>query len=127
MGYSMCQLNSSFKIKKENFQATALEILKNKVCFTNLIELNHLPTILDSLGWDTVIDPDSGDIIDINFVGENMHDEEDLFRIIAPFVEPGSFIQMNGGSIDFWEWRFDGKTCKEVPGKVVFEEEPEEE
>lgn len=52
------------------------------------------------------------DITCIRFIGKKLENEITLFKTIAPFVKPGSYIQMIdivGGEL--WRWFFDGETC----------------
>ena len=65
---------------------------------------------------------ESGDVISLNYTGEKLGDEQYLFGAIAPYVEKGSFIDMQGEDGAIWRWAFDGKELKEISGKVVYEE-----
>lgn len=61
-------------------------------------------------------------IIGITFDG-NKHDgtEEEMFNVIASFVKAGSYIEMQGEEGKRWRWMFDGETCKEKPGEIIWD------
>lgn len=63
-----------------------------------------------------------GKVEGILFDGDRMSDDIPIFlKEIAPFVKAGSYIEMEGEDGGIWRWVFDGKTMKEIDGKVVFE------
>ena len=70
--------------------------------------------------WEVEEDEDHN-IISINFCGEKSGDDLILFDAIAPFVEPGSMIEMLGEDGAKWRWIFDGKTCEEKYAKIVWD------
>lgn len=61
---------------------------------------------------------DAGDIVKVQFDGEKSGDDMYLWTAIAPFVEPNSYIEMQGEDGAQWRWVFDGKTVTEVQAKV---------
>lgn len=63
---------------------------------------------------------DKGNVIGIDFEGEKLGDEDHLWKAIAPFVTPDSYIEMSGEDGDFWRWYFDGSTVVEQAGKVEY-------
>ncbi len=135
MGYGMTQVSARFHIKKEN-HTKALEAIKSmagkETCDisshypahfswvrSNFVSSSCLEEALNCWRWDPDLDSD-GNIIDLNFNGEKYGDDNSLFKTIAPFVEDGSEIEMRGEDGGYWKWMFDGNTCKEVQGKVVY-------
>jgi hypothetical protein len=66
-----------------------------------------------------VIDADV-DIIGVDFQGEKIGEEKFLWNALAPFIEPGSYIEMQGEDGERWRWTFDGKTCTEIQAKVTW-------
>lgn len=71
--------------------------------------------------WLWEVDEDSiGDISDIRFGGEKIGDEIHLFNAIAPYVESGSFIEMEGEDGVIWRWFFKDGRMEEQEGTVVF-------
>ena len=66
--------------------------------------------VLEAWRWEADVDEATGDISYVHFRGEKLGDDEVLWRAIAPFVESGSYIEMNGEDGGAWCWRFvDGK------------------
>lgn len=130
MGYNMRQSAASFKVKKENKAAVvkALQEMPDDdyayMDGSDWRDLNNIPDILGEWGWNvkmeqtkTVENGDeiirTGDVIGISFAGESIGDEHKMFQAIAPFVEPGSFIEMTGEDGSTWRWIFDGSTCEQ--------------
>lgn len=70
---------------------------------------------------------DPGDIIGIDFVGEKLGDDAQLFQAIAPFVESGSYIRMRGEDGTTWEYRFRNGVMKEVQARLVWDDDDDEE
>jgi hypothetical protein len=57
-------------------------------------------------------------VIGISFMGEGYSNDIEMFNILAPFVEEGSFIEMSGEDGSIWRWVFDGQTCQEKQPEV---------
>jgi len=57
--------------------------------------------------------PTEPNVIGIKFEGENNGSDKEIFEVIAPYVEEGSYIEMCGEEGEIWRWVFDGKTCVE--------------
>jgi hypothetical protein len=83
----------------------------------DLSEIQTLEEMLESWRYETVIDAD-GNVVDLSFLGEKIGQEDLLWQAIAPFVEPGSFIEMSGEDGAHWRWIFDGETCQEQKAKI---------
>lgn len=73
---------------------------------------------LERCRWD--VDSTTGAIVD--FLGENIGDEDTIFAVIAPFMEPGGYIQMLGEDGERWRWCFDGKVCAQKTARVEWED-----
>lgn len=57
----------------------------------------------------------------ISFEGENQDGtEHEMFNAIAPFVEPGSYIEMQGEDGAIWRWVFQDDTCIEKAAEIGF-------
>lgn len=54
------------------------------------------------------------------FTGEKLGDDVLLFSAIAPFVKAGSYAEMRGEDDLHWRWVFDGDTCTEMDGELVW-------
>lgn len=63
---------------------------------------------------------EDGDIIRIDFTGEKIGDEIEFFKAIAPYVKPGSYLEMSGEDGARWRWYFDGVTCEEQAAKITY-------
>lgn len=86
-------------------------------------EFLNAKTLEDAMwAWRWQIESDDlGDIYCIMFEGEKIGNDDILFGAIAPFVEAGSFIEMQGEDGAMWRWSFDGKTMTEQNAKVTWE------
>ena len=82
-----------------------------------------LESALSALDW-VAENNQQGDIEGLYFNGEKLRDEDDWLTYIAPYVEKGSCLTMLGEDGYHWCWYFDGKTCKEYIGEVVFPQMP---
>lgn len=139
MGYYIDQVGSNFFIRKENIQSAWDALIK--------LFKTEEKSILDSSGYhyswidtDTVLnaktfieamsearwdmeEDDNGNIDSIYFNGEKYGDEEIILGAIAPFVEPGSYIEIQGEEYDRWRWEFKDGMLYEVYGKWVWNDE----
>lgn len=92
----------------------------------NFVEARYIEEAMTAWRWcvtyDDSIEPNANDITDINFEGEKLGDDIILFEAIAPYVEAGSYIQMQGEDGLIWRWVFNGKTVKEVNAKLSFDQ-----
>lgn len=118
MGYYMDQGETVFKIKKENLPA-ALEAIrelhgketihdrKNGFSWVDndFHKKENIGDTLESWRWEPEFD-EEGNIVNIQFSGEKLGDEEILFQQIAKFVEHESFITVRGEGTD-WKWVFE--------------------
>lgn len=111
MGYSVSQTDSKFTVKASNLPAA----LAAATAWTAL-SLSSVAEALGEDGWEATVDQQTGDITDIAFQGEKMYPadlgEDDLLFHLAPFVEPGSYIEMRGEDGKRWRWLFDGTSVK---------------
>ena len=117
-----------FFIRKDNF-ARALEAIKllaekqEKYDWVDSSEFRNSPTLADALGkwrWDAEINKD-GDIDNICFRGQKIGSDEVLFNAIAPFVEDGSYIEMQGEDGVMWRWVFEDGVCKEKNATITWD------
>lgn len=78
-------------------------------------------TLEDALSdwrWSAETDADDN-IIGLEFEGENLGDEETLFETLAPFIEPGGYIDCEAEG-QHWRWYFNGVTTEELVGRIVY-------
>lgn len=129
VGYNMNQAESEFHIAALD-KGPALSALKGMVANgakfmwvtnTEVLEADSLREALVAWGWRPKIHHESGDVVNIQFEAEKIGDEEQLFAVLAPFIAPGSYIEMVGEDGDRWRWVFDGTTCQTVRAKVSWE------
>lgn len=134
MGYCITVTDNQLKIKQENFQK-CLEAIKslhgqetnnyqNKSHFSwvdeKFYQLNSLDQILNEWRWKPLYD-ENGNIQQLEFNGEKLGDDEILFKTLAPFIEPDSFINFRGEDNEHWQYAFNGKTIRELKGEVIFQ------
>ena len=110
MGYYITVSESKFKIKVENLES-AFKACKEKltgqyhwVDTEYTLNTNNIVEYLNEWRW--CIEIEDGNIIDIEFDGEKLGDDEELFKVLAPFVESGSYIEISGEDGDLWRWVF---------------------
>ncbi len=139
MGYHIRQRGSDFRIKKDNFAAAlaAIKALANKpeqmgggnstgerwyswVDMNELAAAETLPLALSAWRWEVDCSDETGDVFNITFCGEKLGDDTILFETLAPFVEKGSYIDMEGEDGSLWRWAFDGGGVVELTGEVSY-------
>lgn len=128
MGYSATIMESSFFIDNTD-KNKAMEILlklneshpKLKwIDYEDLSDCTTFENTISEFGW--LVEPDeNGNIVDIEMDWEKIGDELIFFDAIAPVVKSGSYIQMSGEDGQIWRWAFDGKNCKEIFPKIIWE------
>lgn len=135
MSYEMVQLGQEFKIKAEHKDAAFKSLnkwakkieaeyrKKYGVCYSPVGGANNLEDALSCLGWDADLNA-TGDITELYFKGERLHDEDDWLEIIAPYVQRGSRLEMRGGDDYLWCWYFDGIHCNTYNGKIIYPDIP---
>ena len=117
MGYSISQGDTKFRVKANNLQAAAEAISKG-------LHFHQTISVVEALEedrWEANVDPTTGDIVDVEFIGEKGSQDllkEDVLYWLAPFVEAGSYIEMAGEDHAQWRWVFDGKAVKTVHAKI---------
>jgi hypothetical protein len=117
MSYSIQINKAEFRIRAENQRAALLAARKlpeTKYAYVdrNWRKARDLYATFEAWGYEpTMEDGDGapGDIIELSTSNEVLGDEERLFEAIAPYVEPGSYIEYAGRDGDMWRWSFDGK------------------
>jgi hypothetical protein len=123
MGYGITLKQSKFYIDNKNRDKALSAIKRNKKIWEGVDprwvkEIESATTLEDALwclGWDFQgLGEDGKKLQRIFFVGENLWEDEKLFRVIAPYVKSGSYIEMFGEDGEQWRWCFEkGKLiCK---------------
>lgn len=132
MGYCMDQRESSIFIAKKDRPKlkAAINALMSRasaqpggkfrwVDTATVLQARKLDEQLEEWLWAPEYDAD-GNIIDLIFQGEKAGDDIELFKAIAPYVQAGSFIEMQGEDGTLWRWHFDGADCEELDAEVRF-------
>ncbi len=84
-----------------------------------VLKSKNLEEALKEWRWDPEVDDDLN-IINLDFTGEKLGDDFELFKAIAPFVQDGSYIEMSGEDGDIWRWIFEGGKCIERNASITF-------
>lgn len=142
MGYFMDQRDTKFTIKKENFEA-ALKALKDLfrdernmpiydwingtkhphfswVSTKEVLDSESLCQALSAIRWSPDVDSNE-DINYITFEGEKSGNENIFFATIAPYVENGSYIGMEGEDGYLWRWVFNNGEVKETTPTIIWD------
>jgi len=149
MGYCMDQMDQKFRIKKENFDA-ALQAIKKLgetvdedgrggsysggqkqetwyswVTTSEFVNAETLKQAIAAWRWEVEVEKlpfgEEGDIIDIYFEGQKFGQDEVFLEAIAPYVEEGSYIEMQGECGARWRWLFKDGGLKEQSATIIWE------
>lgn len=135
MGYCMEQRDcAGFKIKAENVQKAlkAIQALHGKESIKDasgrhfswvgedFYKIDNLKDMLREWRWEGDFDED-GNIVYLSFCGEKLGDDEVLFEALAPFIESGAEIEMEGEDGSLWKWCFENGEMREKHGRVVYD------
>jgi hypothetical protein len=86
-----------------------------------LAEASDLKSFLDELGYLLGIDSD-GEADYLDTYGEvNYRGDEYLFAALAPFVQPGCYVELQIGA-SFYRWEFDGTYLFEFKGDIYYKD-----
>lgn len=113
----MNQVNSKFTMRLENQQKAfeAIQSLHGKNYSwvdPAFVKATDLVTIMKQWRWSPSVD-DGDNIVEIEFTGEKLGQDQIFFNAIAPYVEDGSFIEMKGSDDGHWKWSFENGKLKE--------------
>ena len=120
MGYSIRQSDDKFTIRKENYEKILLASNCKVKLYNGEVDTDCIYNLFDGNRWEVDFD-DYGNLDGIQFTGENGHAGDDWLPVIAPYVEPGSFIEMFGEDGRRWRLNFDGNTMTVQHAKIVWE------
>lgn len=139
MSYFMYQIGGDFTIPSSKKQM-AFDLLKKWELneFDSKVDRYHISSRYENhpvnnaesledafseYDWEAETD-DAGNITGICFVGEKLIDEDAWLSAIAPAVRKGSKLMMVGENGYNWCWYFDGTTCTEYFGEVIYPNVP---
>jgi hypothetical protein len=142
MGYCIEQRASDFRVKKENFKPM-LKAIESLMALTDRmsggssyrekwfawvdtskvlqgVENNDIFYAMEAWRWFVERD-EEGNISGIFFEGEKYGDDDLLMAAIAPYVENGCYIEMQGEDGEMWRWCFDHGKLINKEAKIVWE------
>jgi hypothetical protein len=124
MGYYVNQGDSRFWIRAEKIPA-AFEALKalgsaHSWVSADADKAQNFEELIQCWRWSVYHDKESGDIDEICFDGEKYGDEEWLFDAIGPYVEAGSYINLQGEDGCVWRFYFNGSEAFMQDGITIF-------
>ena len=127
---SSCRFDLELSTSKAATLPTKEDILKSVKAAQQMLEpetrlsgnkrmaIAHLKDAEEML---TAVPEDVILVTGISFDGERQDGTETaMFDSIAPFVEPGSYIEMQGEDGEVWRWVFDGVNCIEKNAEITF-------
>jgi hypothetical protein len=82
------------------------------VTMSHLLQAKTLEDALEEFGWKPQVDSD-GNITGFDFWGTKIGSEEELFSIIAPYVEDNSYLEVGGEEGAMWRWAFKDNELRE--------------
>lgn len=109
--------SANFKIKKEH-HAAVLSIM-NEYNGSSLSDFSDIFSIFYEFGWDVSFDS-AGNIAGAYFEYGPSDDDEEWLNLIAPYVQPGCYLEMTNEDGYRWAWYFDRKTCTEYAGDTHY-------
>lgn len=122
MSYNIIQQETQFFMEKSNLEAACKALLNvtSDCKWFDMTEASSLINVVDQFGWYLEFD-DDGNVNYIEFLLECIGEEKRLFNTIAPYVRPGSYIQMIGEDDAMWRWFFDGMRCIKQKPTIIWE------
>lgn len=121
MAYTICQLTSNFKLTNMDNALEALKkIVNNANSFKECEKINtsqasDLVSAMAYLGWNLKVE--NNNVCDIHLYDDcAKYSIKDIkvFNAIAPYVEAGSFINIEGEDGSLFSYQFDGEKCNEI-------------
>lgn len=122
MSYNMTQHDTQFFMDKSNLESArqALRSAAADCKWFNTRNARSLENAAYQFGWDLEFDDDDN-VNGIHHLLECAGEEERLFSAIAPYVKPGSYIQMTGEDGTLWRWAFDGVRCIKQKPTIIWQ------
>ena len=100
MGYCASMVSCKFSVKTENF--------------------GRVHKKLERHGYTPETD-DEGNVTGLDFRGDKLsYDEGKMFAEIAPYVEDGSYIEMQGEDGAAWRWVFNKGKAREIKATITW-------
>tara|TARA_R100000664_G_C2741161_1_gene129613 strand:- start:737 stop:1132 length:396 start_codon:yes stop_codon:yes gene_type:complete len=89
------------------------------VSSNEVLSAETLEEALKAWRWEAVADK-QGNINYLHFMGEKYGEDPLLLKAIAPFVEDGSFIEMQGEDGERWLWRFSDGELETLEAQISY-------
>jgi len=136
MGYYIYQKDCSFFISEKDYVKVCDDLSKkigkrelNWIDNGQLIEAcknYNIEDVFDVCRWSIEEDvrEEGPGIYNLFFEGEKLGDDYFIFKIIAPYVKSGSYIDMIGENRETWRWSFINGKIIEESGIVVYKSTP---
>ncbi len=132
MGYCIRKIDSDFFIAADELP-NVLQAIRSLVMGEN--EGTHYSWVrnhevfnsvsvgqaVNAFRWIIELDKDRN-IVDLYFNAEKYGDDEQLMRVIAPFVKSNSFIEILGEDGNRWRWVFDNGVLKTLNAVITWVE-----
>mgnify|MGYP000109231594 FL=1 len=117
MGYSIFMTNVRFFIAEDNKYNAYRAFKASPLASAIRVPIHSIEDALDYFGYTAENDLEDN-IIGLEHTKDKLHDEEDLFFVIAPYVRSGSFIEMLGEDHYMWRWVFNDGTLEKITPKI---------
>ena len=117
MGYSIFMTNVRFFIAEDNKYNAYRAFKASPLASAIRVPIHSIEDTLDYFGYTAENDLEDN-IIGLEHTKDKLHDEEDLFFVIAPYVRSGSFIEMLGEDHYMWRWVFNDGTLEKITPKI---------
>jgi D-mannonate dehydratase len=118
MGYRARLMGSKFGIKNDFHEKARQAVIHCQDNF-GIDRTQSLEEMVSDWGWHLQFDP-SRDIVGIEYESDSMRGDEDMLDALAPFVENGSYLQMNGEEGEIWRWVFKDGKLYSVQAELTF-------
>jgi hypothetical protein len=134
MGYCITLMDSNFRLKasKKKEALAALKKMDPSVngrgfwdgtkqwSWVDQKHINQAKSLEEALSiWRYCPEVDQEDnIISVDFDGEKIGQEDEMFKVIAPFVEDGSYIEMQGEDGAMWRWVFKNGEMRTIEPRI---------
>ena len=114
MGYRIYMREVDLRIRKENFDA-ALSAVKTAFSSSWTEHLDTFEEAMSDFGYVPEYDED-GNIDGFEFIGEKLRNDREFWDTVAPFVEEGCYLEIEGDDLEIWRWKFrNGKVIVQYP------------
>ena len=127
MGYHISQRGDKFRMESDQVGEAYLTLKhyaeRNEMSWVNqdtCAKEDDFKTLMSECQWDIEIDG-NGTVIGITYNGEKCGDQEQVLKVLAPYVKNRSWIEMQGEDGEVWRYAFYKGTFEEVQGVVKYD------